>query len=113
MISINKIDDLDLCENKMKEHIYIHIHIYMAINTMIQQTQILLNEWNIIDCKTKAARMVVAVFMRRDVAAMLTCDKMNTKGGWRAFYHKSLDRQKTLSLTLGDESSWSLWPQGG
>ena len=49
--------------------------------------------------------MVVVVSLRRDVAATLTHDKMNTKGGGRAFYHKSLVRKKTLNLTLGDEPS--------
>ena len=28
--------DLDLCMNEMKEHIYIHIHRYMEINTVIR-----------------------------------------------------------------------------
>ena len=49
--------------------------------------------------------MVVVVSLRRDVAATLTHDKLNTKGGRRAFYHKSLEREKTLNLTLGDELS--------
>ena len=49
--------------------------------------------------------MVVDVSLRKDVEATLTRDKMNTKGGQRAFYQKSLERQKTLKLTLGDESS--------
>ena len=44
--------------------------------------------------------MVVVVSLIRDVVATLTHDKMNTKGGQRAFYHKSLERHKTLNLTL-------------
>ena len=47
--------------------------------------QILLNRTN---CKTKTTRMVVVVSLRRDVAVMLTRDKLNTKGGPTPFYHK-------------------------
>ena len=47
--------------------------------------------------------MVVVVSLRRDVAATLTHDKLNTKGGQGAFYHKALESCKTLNLTLGDD----------
>ena len=46
--------------------------------------------------------MVVVVSLRRDVAAKLTCDKMNTQAGQMAFYHRALERQKTLNVTLRD-----------
>ena len=37
--------------------------------------------------------MVVAVSLRRDVVATITHEKMNTKGGEMAFYHKALESQ--------------------
>ena len=48
---------------------------------------------------------MVAISLRRYVEATLIRDKMDTKGGQRSFYHKALEMQKTLTLTLGDEYS--------
>ena len=50
--------------NEMKEHIQNHNNIHFAKITKIQQTHILLNDGNRIDCNT-IARMVVAISEKR------------------------------------------------
>jgi len=54
--------------------------------------------------------MVITLSLRRDVAAMLICAKLITKGGQRAFLsstssHISQNPKACKNLTLGDEPS--------